>query len=273
MKKSLVWFVCVTFLVFGASVAGALTFDLTGGKGDFEGPNADTQGAIFMEFTDAMQESVSAGTGVIDPFLTIKQNVLESAFNSDYWSGGSGVEDAHRDVWNHSITMSDLIGASIGGLSYYEFLLDINQNSGGDSSLLTQHELEIYVVPEAAGGSIETYAALVAAAGAPVWDLDAGPAGDSEILLDYDIWSGSGQNIDMGVYIPTALFAGADDNDFIYLWAKFGTLDDAGFPSNDGFEEYILREGGQSIPDASTLLLLGSAALMGFLGTRRKSMK
>jgi len=239
-----------------------MTFSSLPGKGT----TVIYDGARFHEFDVADQETVSSGTGVIDPFLTIQRNTWEHSFNSDFFP----VLDATRPMWNHSIQISDLVEYNSG---WYEFLLDINE-PGGTKSLLTQHELEVYLVdycPDC--GSISTYGALVAA-GDLIWDL----GDDAVIEYDYDLWQGSGQNIDASFELPTSLFDGYSENTYVYLYAKFGKLGPNGFlgdnePSQDGFEEYVLREGGRSVPDASTLLLLGSASLLGFLGTRRKSRK
>ena len=72
MKKFLGFLLCMMLLVFGVSIAGAITYEqidlTTGGKGQQE----LYKGAYFIVFDDDMQETISSGTGVIDPFLTIQ---------------------------------------------------------------------------------------------------------------------------------------------------------------------------------------------------------
>lgn len=217
-------------------------------------------------FTEDMQTTVSSGTGVIDPFLTIQHKGWEEGFNSDYIPL---VLDTTRPKWNHSIQISDLGGLDA---NYYDFLLDLNEPNG-DKAGLTQHELEVWLVPNAAGGSISTYADL-AAAGTLIWDLDG--LEDSRIEYNYDLWSGSGNNIDTLTQIPTSLFTGYDANTYVYLYALFGdigargTID--GFASEDGYEEYALREGGEQVPEPATMLLFG-AGLAGLAGLRLRNKK
>jgi len=258
LNKLLLYGLCATMLLVGASGTGAALIDLTPSRGTAITYNQ----AIFMEFTEAMQTGVSSGTGVIEPFLTIQKNTLERGFNSDAFP----VLNATRPAWNRSIQISDLV-TSPDLPTYYEFLLDINEPAG-KKSLITQHALQVYVVPNSVGGAIATYADLKSS-DTKIWDLDG--SGDSQVLYDYNLWKGSGQNIDAAFMLPTSLFSGSSLNDYVYLYTEFGTLNHLGFPSEAGFEEYALRESGAPVPEPATMLLLG-CGLIGLAGFGRKKL-
>jgi hypothetical protein len=250
------------FMLFGVSVAGAVTIDLSPSRGIA----VLYDGAIFKSFAEADQSTVSSGTGVIDPFLTIQGKGLEHSFNSDAYP----VLDATRPQWNHSIQISDLGEYNPG---YYEFLLDINEEAAKTKSLLTQHELQVYLVNPSFGGSIATLADLVSK-GTLIWDLDGKE--DSRIEYDYNLWSGSGNNIDASFQLPISLFSGYSANTYVYLYSQFGELPGAGgYASGAGFEEYALRGKAEStstpVPEPATMLLLGLGLIGLAVVVRKKS--
>lgn len=254
MKKLLGCFLCVMLLGFWVSNAGALSYDQQSYGGSFT-----VNGGIFYTPTVADQETVSSGSGVIDPFLTIQMKGYEEGFNTDYRPLPL---DTKRPKYNHSIQVGDLIEGTGTYSGYYEFLLDINEAKS--TPLITMHELEFYLADT---GDISSYPLAGASL---IWDLDAGV--DNQVQLDYTLWKGSGNNIDLFVYIPQTLF-GTDDNKYVYLFSAFGSTPN---PSDAGYEEWVQREGGEGfpppVPEPATILLLGSG-LIGLAGLGRKKFK
>jgi len=235
-------------LIGAAAVAAMLpvaaqTVDLT-----TAGNSGTINGAFFQQVPDQ-----STGTGVIDPFVRIQANGTEAGFNTD----ASGVLDNVAGIWTHSLLLSAVPIVDISGTSYYQFLLDVNQSSGGDNELLSLDQLRLY---QASSGSISDVGDLTDVR----YDMDAGNAGNY-ILLDYSLNSGSGSG-DMYAYVPTANFDPTGGT-YLYLYSQFGSNN----PSNDGFEEWATVGVPGVIPEPSTYaLMLAGLAAVGYISRRRR---
>ena len=233
-----------------ASSASAATLDLTS-----VASSGTINGAIFTT-----PDVIVSGTGLIDSFVRIQGNGTESGYNTD----GTPEFDTKAGTFTHSIQLSDLQTniVNVGGIDYYEFVLDINQTAPG--SLLSLHELEIYIADV---GDIDDYAGVLTSE-TLVYDLDGAPDGDSTIELDYNNFPGSGR-LDMYALIPTSLF-GNDLDQFVYLYSAFGIPN----PSNDGFEEWARKEVGTFTPPPGPVPLPAAAwmglSLLGGMGVAKK---
>ena len=172
------------------------------------------------------------GTGYIQSFLRVQASPTEEGYNT---SGGIPFDDK-AGPFTHDIQVSDLETTIrvIGGVSYYQILLDVNEPNGS-KSLISLDRLEFYTSPE--GGKTTTD---VGSLGVLRWSLDDG--GDNSVLLDAARNHGSGSG-DMYAYIPVKKFPGALSTDFVYMFVQFGTS--AGSPCEGGFEEWSL----DSTPD------------------------
>jgi len=192
----------------------------------------------------------STGTGVIQPFLHIQKNGVESGYNSD-----SPLPDA-VSPWTKALALSDVPIVGIGGVDYREFLLDINENSGGSNELLSLDSLSLYI------GNDPN------ALGTKIWDMDAGPDGDTWIKLDYSLESGSGSG-DMLAYIPSDLFTGGS---FVNLYSQFGAegTKTNGLDASDGFEEWAVVGPSSPVPEPGVILAALSILCPAGLMFRRK---
>ncbi len=209
--------------LFGVSAASADVVNLT---------SAFTSGAIngAIYSTDSAH---AAGTGFIDSFVRIQRNGTESGYNTSVPSQMFGRDEVAGN-FTHDITLGGVAQVSSGGVAYYQFLLDINEPSGGNGAFLTLDDVQIYTSATAH----TEYKMNLAELGILRYSMDMG--GDSRVELNYDLnpqlqgpGGGSGTG-DMAMLVPVSFFGGAGPDTYVYLYSHFGDP----WHSGDGFEEW-----------------------------------
>lgn len=216
----------------------------------------------------------STGSGVIDSFVRLANSGYQEGYNA---SARPVMPDVNTSpIFTHDLQISSLpvvvdpSGAAPG--SYYEFLLDVNQNSA--NPYLTLYSLRFYTNPNALTMAA-TLADLTGAAGTSLrWNLDTGS--DSRIQLNYDLGTGSGSG-DLYAYIPVSAFAGATSSHYLYLYSAFGSEPGGTgtyYATNDGYEEWAVRGTSTppppSVPDGGNSLVLLGIGLIGVEAARRR---
>jgi hypothetical protein len=259
---------------------------------------AATTGGSFATGTSAggqntryeLIDTIPAGTGVFQPFLSYQKRGTEEGINTSQLGNGQGVLDDKRvPQWTHDLHLNELGTITRNGVSYYAFELDANETgSGQPNRLLSIDDIRIYTSSSSpfvgAGGSIgndnQAHTAINNDTVGTLRYAQNEPNGTANfVLIDASrrtegSTSGSGSS-DMLVLVPTSLFAGAGANDFVTFYTLNGAHDEAGDDGSDaGFEEWRALTG-TAVPDGgSTLLLLGSALIpLGLLRARRESNK
>jgi uncharacterized surface anchored protein len=195
------------------------------------GAQGTANGALFEQ--TATQPT---GTGVIRSFVRVQARGVEQGYNTD--ARPLQFDENQSPQFTRSLPIGQLPGVTVNGVSYREFLLDINQKAS--SPLLSLDELRLYVgqAPDLTGydPTTQTLAGLT-----PIYDMDG--AGDVTVKLNARLSHGSGSG-DMFLLIPDSAFTGQSPNGYVYLYSKFGET----WGTNGGFEEWAVRSGGSFVP-------------------------
>jgi hypothetical protein len=224
-----------TAALIAAAIAGTASFAQATVVNLGTSGSGTVNGALFETNNDH-----PTGTGVYDPFLTVQNSPWEQGYNS-----GTGNFDTKREpVWNHEIRLSDLQVTTIAGTAYYGFSVDINEPNNANS-WISLDALKVYT-----SSTIQTSTSTNAngyfngSLGTLRYDL----GGNSVLYNDANTGSGGG---DINIYIPVSFFAGAQANDYVYMYQRWGNSDASS--SNGGFEETALIRGLAPVPEMSAL--------------------
>lgn len=212
-----------------ASLAQASVLNLDNGSGTINGAS----------FATTSQQPT--GTGVFNPFLTVQNSPWEQGYNSS-----TGDFDTKREpVWNHEIHFSDLQVTTINGTQYYGFSIDVNEPNGAKAGI----SLDAFSIWTSAtvqnSTSTNSSGYFNGSLGTLRYDLGA----NSVTYTDVQNGSGSG---DINIFIPVSNFAGAQPNDYVYVYERFGNSDPT-TTTQGGFEETSLIRGITPVPEMSAL--------------------
>src|SRR6266496_5387770 len=175
-------------------------------------------------------DTIPAGTGVFQPFLSYQKKGSEEGINTSQLGNGQGVLDDKRvPQWTHDLHLNELGTITRSGVSYYAFELDANETGVGQPNrLLSIDDIRIYTSSSSpfvgGGGSIgndsQAHTAVNNDTVGTLRYAQNEPNGTANfVLIDASrrtegSTSGSGSS-DMLVLVPTSLFAGAGANDFV----------------------------------------------------------
>jgi hypothetical protein len=218
-------------------------------------------GAIFT--TTDLQPT---GTGVINPFVRLNTNTsVERGYNTS-------ARDVYYDEntspnFTRDLLLTEIPTFDIGGFTYREFLLDVNEPSHETKKLLALDKFQLYVQ---SSGGLSGPIGNEAVFSNKVFDMDLGNEGNSAVLLDYTKGNGSGSG-DLFVYVLDSLFTGGS---FVTLFSQFGetTVDGfTGLQNDNCFEEWAVRTPVAPVPEPETYaLMLAGLGVVGFVARRRK---
>ncbi|MEA5511738.1 PEP-CTERM sorting domain-containing protein [Crocosphaera sp. UHCC 0190] len=232
-----------SILSFSASEAGATTLNVT---------TAGSSGTLGDAYFQQVSDGVPAGTGAIDSFLRIQNNGTEKGYNTDYRP--VQFDEKTDGNFTRSLLLGDVPTFEVGGVTYRQFILDLNEPNGGSQPGITLSKLQIFL---GNAGDLNNY---------PTFDGDVTKIfdlGSGNSVSMTDLNSGSGR-YDYVVGIKDSLFTGP--NEYVYLYSEFTN-------AGGGFEEWLHREAEQppvgTVPEPLTILGAGAAVAFGG-GFKRK---
>ncbi len=228
---------------FAAALAAAGMFALAGiAQATVVDLGSSGSGTITNQYGTAIFQTNNdhpTGTGVYNPFLTLQNNGWEQGYNSS-----TGNFDTKREPqWNHEIRFSDLQTTTINGMQYFGFSVDINEPNGSKAGI-SLDGLSIWTSATTQNStSTDANGFFNGSLGTLRYDM-----GANQVLYnDQNTGSGGG---DINIYIPVSAFAGAQANDFVYMYQRWGNSD---MTSQGGFEETSLIRGLAPVPEMSTI--------------------
>jgi hypothetical protein len=185
----------------------------------FVGAEATANGAI-------LRQSDAVPTGDFLTFVRMQHTGIEQGYNSD--ARPVQFDEMSRTAVNHALKLTDIPTVTVGGVTYREFLLNVNE--GITRPQVSLDELRIYMGDT---GNLRGYRASTKqlAGRTAVYDMDG--AGDVSVTLNANLTRGTGQG-DAVVLVPDSLFTGGS---YVYLYSKFGVT----IRANGGAEEWGVR--------------------------------
>jgi hypothetical protein len=220
------------------------------------GDTATVNGAVFT-----VNNSQSAGTGLITSFLCILNNGTEQGYNTGTPRGtfpaGFPDFDQRKGTFTFDIALGTIPKTT--DSNFRRLLLDINQSASNPT--IDLERLLIFV-----GGGPNAFingdlSQLVDGGpfGSLIFDLDS--SGDHTVRIT-DVFAGSGQ-FDASIDIPETLFTGKNANEVFRVFANFTN-------ASDTYEEFAAQGlgggGGSPFPEPGSIILsaLGVLGLAGF---------
>jgi hypothetical protein len=244
-----------------------------GTKNSVDGITSQTGSGVIYSTIDTLP----AGTGVFDPFLTYQHKETEQGYNTSQGGSGQGfLDDKRVTQWTHDLHVGDLaVITRANGLQYYAFELDANETGAGNKNrLLSIDDIRIYTHKDDRAGLVQDDATKVDLLGNLVYAQNATlGVKDNYVLIDASNseggqTSGSGSS-DMILYVPKSLFdavQGHAASDYLYFYTINGAHDEADntIDSEAGFEEWRAVVGVQAVPDSGNTVTLLGLSLLGF---------
>ena len=161
------------------------------------------------------------GSGVFESFLRVAQGgePHERGYNTD--GRPLQFDEKTSATFTHSYLLSGVPIVEYNGLLYREFQVDLNE--AASTPYISLDQFQVWVTNNASIlGYNETSSSFTSGA-TLVYDLDVGASGDSTIMMDYAVNTGSGKR-DYKVLVPQTMFDGKTGA-YVVLFTRHGNYD------------------------------------------------
>lgn len=227
ISKAILVIITLVLALATTTSQACTTLDLT-----TKGSSGLVNGALFQQYAPP-----ASGSCTVTPFVRIQNCGIESGYNTN----GTLQYNTLAGSFTHAIKVGDAALVNIGGVSYRQFMLDVNQLTCPPGNYLSLDGLQVFTNSV---GNASGFPSL----GTSVYNLDAGV--DNMIKLDNNL-NGANSPGDMLFYLPASLVA--DASKYLYLYSQFGVNN----PANDGYEEWAtIQCNNPIVPEPMTWVLM-----------------
>jgi hypothetical protein len=268
-RKLLTASIAAAFFAVASAAHANTIVDLTT-AGSFSTPTAATGGTFIV-----LQGSIDPSAGIgVDAFLRLQENREERGFNSGLFSP----LDEEVGPWTEPLLLSKVPVVTIGGTTYRQFLLDINQTKASDlnptASLLSLNQIQIFQ-----SNASPTSYSISEAFGTAAFLFGLNPAATEvfrmsgttplEIQLNDALNADPTTQLgDMFLYVRDAVFDPTLSN--VILFSQFGDPNGT-YVSNDGFEEWSVLSGLTApVPEPPVIVLIALSLALVALHQKRR---
>ncbi len=247
MKKTVAKYVSglvgFLFLFFYAGLSQAAVYELLEGSMD----SYVVEGALFAEVNVSGQ-----GSGAMDPFVRSKSG-QPSQIDIINTSTGPYTANTEAGTFTHDIQLGGIPRVSVNktstnGIAFNQTALQIlfDSNQTGGNPTISIDQIFVFSRSTAYTGNTPTTSAGLLADPANTLRFNLDARENNSLIIDA-IGSGAA---DMYLFLPTNLFAGVSNKDFLYFSVHYGDLRS----NNAGFEEIGVDTSLVVIPEPSTYI-------------------